>query len=281
MKPSLLITGIRGFLASHLVELLGDSYIIYGLGKKPEVINGITVFSSKDLSNITIKPDVIIMCHAAVSQGDFAPSNEQLFEVNVKLTEQLLKHFNFSKFIYISSVSVYKPTRDVISETSQIEPQSYYAQTKYLAEQLTLNCNGCVIRLSSLFGAGMKENTIIPNYINQGLHNNTIEVWGDGQRTQNYIAVEDACYYIDAVFNQFNRVVNKALLCVASHETSNIELAQVISKYLSVPINFVKTDNSASVAYNNHYTYKTLGLNLKSNLNIQIYNYIKWKLKQF
>lgn len=280
MKPSLLITGIRGFLASHLLELLRDSYTIYGLGKQPEVISGITVFLSEDLSNITIQPDVVIMCHAAVSQGDFAPSNEKLFEVNVKLTDQLLKHFNFSKFIYISSVSVYKPVKEVISETSEIEPQSYYAQTKYLAEQLTLNTNGCVIRLSSLFGAGMKENTIIPNYVNQALHNNSIEVWGDGQRTQNYIAVEDACHYIDAVLTHFDRVVNKALLCVAPHEISNIELAQVISKYLSVPINFFKTDNSSSVAYNNQYTYQALNLNIESNFNAQIYNYIKWKQKQ-
>jgi hypothetical protein len=50
----------------------------------------------------------------------------------------------------------------------------------------------------------MKENTLIPNYINQGLIKKEIEVWGNGSRLQNYIHVNDVVNVIELIIAKKN-----------------------------------------------------------------------------
>ena len=282
LKKTILISGIKGFLASHLFSLLKDDFIVYGIGRKTELWNGIQVFSSTDLDAISIQPDFLILCHAAVSSGQVMLDEEQLFAVNVSLTEQLIKKFSSSKVIYISTCSVYDIKTNLIQEESPINPQSQYATSKYLAEQLVLETsNVSIIRLSSLYGIGMKENTIIPNYINQALKNKVITVWGRGLREQNYIYVEDACQYIILAVRNFDLVKNKTLLGVGNEEYSNIDLAQIIAEYTSASIEFVNVDSASSFHYNNQKTCNILGWKPETNFKAAIINYIQWKKEQF
>ena len=67
----------------------------------------------------------------------------------------------------------------IFKEKSKEQPSSYYAKTKLQAEHLFKDSqNSYIVRLSSLYGPNMKENTIIPNYVNMALQKNKIEVWG-------------------------------------------------------------------------------------------------------
>lgn len=282
LKKTILISGIKGFLASHLFSLLKDNFIVYGIGRKTEIWNDIQVFSSTDLEAISIQPDFLILCHAAVSSGQISLDKEQLFEVNVSLTEQLIKKFSSSRIVYISTCSVYDLKTDLIHEESPINPQSQYATSKYLAEQIVLETsNATIIRLSSLYGIGMKENTIIPNYIQQAISNQVITVWGKGEREQNYIYVEDACQYIILAIQNFDSVKNKVLLGVSKEEYSNIDLAKIISEYTSATIEFVNEDNASSFHYNNNKTCELLEWQPQTNFKEIIFNYIQWKKKQF
>lgn len=282
MKKIILISGVKGFLASHLVGLLKDNFTVYGIGRATELWNGIQVFSSSDLATISIEPDYLILCHAAVSSGQISLDQEQLFEVNVSLTEQLIKKFSSSKIIYISTCSVYDSKTNVIQEESPIHPQSQYATSKYLAEQLVMKITDAVIvRLSSLYGIGMKENTIIPNYVQQALNDNAITVWGKGKREQNYIYVGDACQYIILAIQNFDSIKNKMLLGVSKEEYSNIDLAQIIAEYTSATIEFVNEDPAPSFHYNNQKTCELLGWHPQTNFKEAIINYIQWKKEQF
>lgn len=282
LKKTILISGIKGFLASHLFNLLKDDYTIYGIGRKTELWNHIQVFSSSDLASISIEPDFLILCHAAVSSGQISLDKEQLFEVNVSLTQQLIKKFSSSRIVYISTCSVYDLKTDLIHEESPINPQSQYATSKYLAEQIVLETsNATIIRFASLYGIGMKENTIIPNYIQQAIGSQVITVWGKGQREQNYIYVEDACQFIILAIQNFDLVKNKTLLGVSKEEYSNIDLAYIIAEFTSASIEFVNEDSAPSFHYNNQKTCDLLGWQPKTNFKGAIINYIQWKKGQF
>lgn len=282
LKKSILISGIKGFLASNILNLLKEKYTIYGIGKEDENWNGITVFSSEEVSQIDIVPDYLILCHAAISSGQDSATIDTLFHVNIEITKQLVEKFTSSAIIYISSASIYDVNNTIITEEAAIQPQSDYAISKLWAEKIVLKTTrSVVIRLSSVYGIGMKENTIIPNYINQALNNGEIEVWGNGERLQNYIHVDDVALCIASTIENFETVVGKILLAVDASEYSNVYLAEIIANETRAKVVFVNEDRSKSLRYNNNVTRKLLNWSSKTNFSEAIFTYIKWKKEQF
>jgi UDP-glucose 4-epimerase len=282
LKQSIIITGIKGFLGSYLANLLISDYIIQGIGKTNEFFDDIQVYSSEQIQKINFNPSFVIMCHAAVASGNYSPTHDELYEVNVNLTQQIINQFSKSKIIYISSASIFDSHSDPIKESSENQPQSEYAKSKLEAEKIVFKTQNAVIfRLSSLYGIGMKENTIIPNYVNQALNNKVIEVWGDGLRKQNYIYVKDACEYVKKSLERFEKVKNKVLLAVDKNEISNIELAQTIAQATNSNIHFVNEDFSKSLHYDNHLTCHLLNWEPTTDFVAEIQKYIRWKKGQF
>lgn len=280
MRQSILISGAKGFLASHLKHLLKEDFQLFGIAKEAENAPDIEIFSSKNLDEINVKPDFVILCHAAVASGNTSLSEKELFDVNVSLTEKLVQKFSSSKIIYISTTSVYE-NNGVIQENSSLQPQSVYAASKLVGEAIVAKSeNWTIIRLSSLFGNGMKENTIIPNYVNQALQNDTIEVWGKGERKQNYISVSDASKYVKKAVENFEKITGKIQLAVNTTEYSNSDLAQIIAENTHAKVVFVNDDNSKSFQYNNNLTCELLNWTPNSNFATDIQNYIQWKRKQ-
>lgn len=282
MKKIILITGIKGFLATHIADYLSKKYAIYGIGKESGIYNGISVFSSENLESISIKPDFIIICHAAVESGHARLPSDLMFAVNVSLTKKIVEQFKLAKIIYVSTASVYDSSTSVISESSPINPQSEYAVSKLWAEKIVLqHIESVVVRPSSLYGIGMRENTIIPNYVAQALSEQQVEVWGKGERMQNYIHVDDATKFIDGVIAHFDSVASKVLLMVNNEEWSNKQLALIVAKSTKAILKFVNDDASRSLRYDNSLTCRLLNWLPASNFEIEINKYIQWKIKQF
>ena len=276
----ILITGIAGFLGKNLIKTL-NQHQLYGLDIQEGIIDGVPVFSANDLEKIDEKIDVLIICHAAVASGTTILSNDILYDVNVSLTEKIVTKFKDAFLVYISTASIYDANLALIQEDSMINPQSNYAISKLWSERIILaNAKSTIIRLSSLFGNGMKENTIIPNYVNQALSKGKIEVWGKGERMQNYIHVNEACAYVKLAIDSFQKVQGKVLLAVSKKEYSNAALAQIIAKETNAEIVFNNNDNSKSLCYNNDFTTDLLGFKSEFSFEGQIQDYIKWKKEQ-
>ena len=282
MKKKVIITGIHGFLGNRLKELLFADFYVFGIARSESLKSEVPVFSSTKLDAINVKPDYLIICHAAVSSGNVKLDSDILFDANVKLTEQLVSKFNTSKIIYISTASIFYGDGVIIKENNINSPSNGYSISKYWAEKIVLNTKrATVLRLSSLFGIGMSENTIIPNYIKQALSNKVIEVWGDGKRNQNYTHIDDVCRYIMKSIEAFEQINGKVLLAVHGEEYSNIALAKIISEATHSEIIYINEDNAISLHYNNEETRRLLNWNPISDFNQEIQNYIKWKQKQF
>jgi UDP-glucose 4-epimerase len=280
----ILITGISGFLGKNLAKHFNkNNYSVSGIDLYAGYLDNIKIAAAKDLDTLNIiNPDVVIICHAAVASGSTIIESKLLFETNVTYTQKIAEKFYNSKLIYISTASIYQNNQNIISEHSNILPQSEYAVSKLWAEHIVLKYNKTtILRLSSLFGIGMKENTIIPNYINQAMQNKTIEVWGDGKRVQNYIHINDVVNIIECIIKK-NEITNqKILLGVSNNEYSNIELANIIADLLNARIVFTNQDNSISLRYDNLYTQKLLSWKAEKNLRKQLKEYIEWKQRKY
>jgi UDP-glucose 4-epimerase len=273
------ITGISGFLGSNLFKAVSSKYDTIGISTSQlhQQIEGVYPFSN--IEKIDKIPEVVIHCHAAISSGANHADREKLFAGNVKATNEIVNRFPFSNHIFISSCSIYGTDSSIKTENSNIHPVTEYALSKLWAERIVLQSNNAVIiRLSSLYGIGMKENTILPNFINQALENNIIKVWGNGNRIQNYIHVSDIVKLIDQVI-EHNNWNKQTYLGVAVEEYSNAALAQIISNLTNAEIVFVNEDNSPSNYYDNSYTRNELNWQPMAEISSEIKKYIEWKRK--
>jgi UDP-glucose 4-epimerase len=277
----ILITGIKGFLGKNLLNSL-KKHELFGLGSKEEIIEDIHVFNSNELELLNLEIDIVIMCHAAVASGDTIISNDILYNVNVSLTEKIVSKFKNAFFVYVSTVSVYDPSQKLINEHANINPQSNYSLSKLWGERVVLlSKRAAVLRISSMFGIGMKENTIIPNYVNQAFKTKKIMVWGNGERRQNYIHVHDVVNYINLIIKNQEMLYGEILLGVSKNEYSNIEIAKIISEETNTVISFVNEDNSKSVCYNNDYSTNLLKWTSKEEFQKRLQKYIEWKQKKY
>jgi len=277
---NILITGVAGFLGRNLIGAL-HPHRIMGLGTRDETIEGIPVFSVGNLDKISLSPDILIVGHAAVAAGSQHVPNSVLYEVNVALTEKILDTFKDAFVIYISTASVYDNQLPSIEENSAIAPQSAYAVSKLWAEgMVSRRAHATILRFSSLFGNGMKEETLIPRYVNQALRTGEIEVWGRGERWQNYLHVLDACAYVQLAVENPEKVQGRILLAVSQKEHTNEELANLISREIGARIVHKNTDPAKSLRYNNNVTRSLLGIRRESLFEEQIKNYITWKQRQ-
>jgi nucleoside-diphosphate-sugar epimerase len=282
MKKSILITGINGFLGGYLVNALKTQFNIYGMAKKREIKDGLTIFSSEELEEIVFIPDYIIICHAIISSGQLQSDMDSLYDVNVKITNRIIEKFTKSSIIYISSVSIYDEENFVIDEESCSNPKTNYSISKYWGEKIVQqNSNSVIIRLSSIFGVGMKEHTIIPLYINQAILQGEISVWGNGERMQNYIPVEEVVEIIQSILTNFTSVRGSLLLATHSKEYSNAQIANIISQATNAKVIYTGDDKSKSRNFNNTFTQNKLNVNSAMTMESAINKYIKWKKKQF
>lgn len=274
------ITGINGFLGSHVADYFTSKHQVFGISTSANQTQNFPVFRYDQLHAIDA-PDVIVHCHAAVASGKTFPNNQTLFEGNVSSTEKVIAAFPNCKHLYVSSVSIYENQGKPISEDAAIRPTSSYAISKYWGEITALKAEkSIVLRMSSLFGNGMKEDTLIPNYCNQAIQNRQIEVWGTGARKQNYCHVADAVQIIDAIVAK-DVWTSQIYLGVSSQEYANIEIAKIIAQETGATIVNLNQDNSQSVHYDNSFTINSLNLQQNSNIKGNIKSYIEWKKRQF
>ena len=277
---NILITGVYGFLGSHLANHLAKEHAVCGLYNSTTTSKldpAILVFSDAKL--LPFVPDVVVMCHAAVVSGTTQLENSILFQTNVNTTEALLQQFPNAKTIYVSSVAVFGTQHKPCTETTAEHPESDYAISKYWGEKIVVqNKNNAVVRFSSLYGEGMKENTLVPNYCNQSIQKNTIQVWGSGKRVQNYIHISDAVRLIEKMI-QSEKKLNFPVLGVSNKEYSNVEIAQMISKVSQCTIEFVGEDESKSFSYDNSLTQSELNWRPEMPLEEGIKKYVAWKKK--
>lgn len=178
-----LITGGAGFIGSHIAEeLLAHNYEIIVVDNlksgKIENLPGKMKLYNMDINDREMQyvfeleqPHIVI--HLAAQTSVVASMEDPLadFQANTATTVKLLhlsKMNGVKKFIFASSAAVYgEPFILPVDENHTINPQSFYAVSKYAAENYIRSyeelygLESCILRFSNVYGsrqqAGEKE----------------------------------------------------------------------------------------------------------------------------
>lgn len=171
-RRKLLVTGASGFVGSHLLRQLDETWQTLAVGRSPRppsVPDHIDwqICDLADRTALSALPrnfDVVI--HLAVESVPARYGDPQDVLLAASLTGNLLQHVTTTTFLYASSCLVYAPSNGPLSETATVEARGAYALTKLLGEQMTAIARDtrCVIaRPFNHIGRGMNPDLLIPS----------------------------------------------------------------------------------------------------------------------
>jgi len=216
-----LVTGGAGFIGRWVVKyLLEREYNVWVLdnlsnGEK----NNILEFEKNPCFNFVegdilqkdlledlfgVDFDICIHLAAAINVQNSIDNPEESFEVNLDGTFNILEKAKKrrTKVIFMSTCMVYKQAMDnkSIDENHPLCPLSPYAATKIAAENLVLSyyysygLPVAILRPFNTYGPFQKtdnEGGVIPIFIRRNLKGKTLDIYGEGTQTRDFLYVED------------------------------------------------------------------------------------------
>ena len=228
----ILVTGSQGYVGTVLTEYLRNS--------GHEIIGtDIGYFSDCNLVRVHNEVKTIIKDIRDIKEDDLmgfdavvhlaALSNDPVGELDERLTFQinyeasinlanLAKKQGIKRFVYVSTQSIYgvsKSEEELEESSSEKNPQTAYAKSKWLAEQELKKIESekfsiVYVRPSTVFGWSprFRSDIVFNNLLVNGLKLNKIEVHSDGTPWRPIVHIQDLCRFILLVLNSSNDVVS-------------------------------------------------------------------------
>jgi UDP-glucose 4,6-dehydratase len=266
-KPEcILITGGAGFIGSHVVTLLTQTYpdvMIINYDKLEYVASLKNLESierlrnykfvqgdilSADLLNYVIKEERVdtIMHFAAESHVDNSFGNSFVFtSTNVMGTHTMMEVAKNNKdqirrFIHVSTDEVYGEQNfedPACQESFVLEPTNPYAASKAGAELIaksymrSFGIPLIITRGNNVYGPHQFPEKMIPKFINQIMRDWPITLHGGGKTFRNMLFVEDVARAFDKIlhFGKIGRVYN-----IGGEESNEISVRGVAEKLLDI-----------------------------------------------
>ena len=204
----ILITGIHGFVGSHLVKALAPYHTIYGLDiVAPEKEGVIKTFSWDDLDDGRI-PDVDVIIHLAGKAHDTKnqAKADVYFKVNTGLTQRIFDKYLKSKtkiFIFFSSVKAVADTveGEFLTEDAVPYPKTPYGESKLRAEEyinskekdIDESKKVYILRPAMIHGPGNKGNL---NLLYKTVSKRIPWPLGKFDNLRSFTSIENVCYTV-------------------------------------------------------------------------------------
>ncbi|MCA9401299.1 MAG: NAD-dependent epimerase/dehydratase family protein [Candidatus Omnitrophica bacterium] len=271
-NKNILITGGAGFIGSHLCEEVirkkPASLIVVDnlyLGKESNLQEAkiafpklkfyqVSILQKAKLKSLMIQHKIDIVFNLAVVPLPASLKYPQItFRVNVQGTQnicELLREGLFKTLIHCSSSEVYGTARYVpMDEQHPFMPSTPYAASKAGADQLclsyvkTFDCDIRIVRPFNNYGPRQNEKAyagIIPIVIQRVMKQRSIEIFGDGEQTRDFIFVKDTVKAIVTVA-QHPGMKGQVINIASGKEISVKGLVSVVMKALkaeNVPVVF-------------------------------------------
>jgi UDP-glucose 4-epimerase len=241
---------------------------------KDKLLDGVTYYSHEQLGRLKDVYATVYIISAHIPKKGEEKTEERLFDVNVRLVEQVVKQFESAKIVYASTVSIYGESSGILDEKSPSTSPNTYGLSKWWGEQIVRKAKRyAIVRISSMYGEGMYLETFLPRMIKQAIAEEKLTVWGDGARQQNYIWVADVAGYLIAAAKH---PTNETYLGVDQNSYSNLEVAKMVQAHCGCPIVFFGEDRSKSYYYDNKMTTQQLNYSPKYKLEYHIPRLIEW-----
>jgi len=220
MKKAL-VTGVAGFIGSHISErLVKEGYIVYGIdnestGIRGNIPNEVNYYFG-DIRNTEFVKEIFtigfdLVCHLAGSASTVLSFSDPIYDLqnNVEGTINVINaclNNKVSRLLYASSMTCYgKPTKIPTTEEEPAKPISYYGITKYAAERYVMasalrndlehSLNVTAFRMFNVYGERQRLDNpyqgVLGYFIGNILRNEPITIHSDGEQTRDFVYIED------------------------------------------------------------------------------------------
>lgn len=202
----ILLTGASGFIGRNLLKGLRDFEVTAYSSREIENSryllrdNEYSPVSRKDFMDIQNSIEYIVHAGAYVPKNAQSEKDIDKITKNITHTQKLIsfEYPKLKKFIYLSTLDVYKHTNQLITEESDISPSSLYAQSKYYSERMIQawgersGIPNQILRLGHVYGPGEDSyDKFIPKMMKDILKCNEVTVKNVLQNRRCYIYIQD------------------------------------------------------------------------------------------
>lgn len=253
---NILIIGGAGFIGSNLIKtfLKKEKFNIHVVEPSLASIERLKKFKSQitihrlhikdtiEIEQLFLQNEINIVFHLVsklIPASDYLDYKKEIKEV-VEPTSKLLdvcSHMNILFVFFSSGGTIYgKSINKKFIESDTPDPISYYGLSKLMIEKAikksfkSSDLNYLILRPSNPYGNGQNlfgNQGLISIIIGKILTNSTLNIWGDGSQSRDYIHIHDLCTCIYLLITK--KVVN---------ETINIASGQVFK--VNEIIEFIK-----------------------------------------
>ena len=126
----ILITGHKGFIGSCFLKSLSDRY---------EILTSDCKDVDYDSDYLTDLSDIDVVVHMGAVSSTNSIDREELFTKNIMSTLNIIEKAKNAKIIYASSASTYGSINAKRSESNKLQPESLYAKSKVIIDDIVLN----------------------------------------------------------------------------------------------------------------------------------------------
>lgn len=246
---NILITGVNGFIGKHLRYHFQSQHEIFTISRKAGAeslsandyeidLSDVNLVKERFTSNVFKKKiDVIFHCAAVLSTKD--NKDITVFHKNNAITESMIYIAGIveaAKFINISSIGVYPNSDGTYTEESAIEPsmnhECLYSLSKICSEELFKfylkdSLQVINLRLGQVYGPGMREDRIFSIMKDELQKENTITVFGKGERISNFVSIG---YFINKIEQIIHNNKIQGTYNLGEKNMSYSDLANIVIK---------------------------------------------------
>lgn len=218
---NVIITGASGFVGKNLSKALAEKHKLFLTSRQAQNHDSYYLDlndknSVKKFIDLLGSEEIDVLIHTAgklVSSGMTFDEQMDVFNENIAITRNVVEIVNklkIKRLINFSSMAVYPNENGVYSERSEIRmscnSDCLYGVSKFCAENifdfaLNRRCQVVHLRLSQVFGTGMRGDRIIPVMYKSIVDLNEVSVYGDGERISNFIHVNEVCKIVQRILD--------------------------------------------------------------------------------
>ena len=178
----------------------------------------------EDITNATNEHDIVVHLAAKISVEESIKNPSETFHINVDGTRNVFiacEKNHIKKLVVASSAAVYGEGMPglKLTEESKMKPISPYGQSKVKMEQEIKEfvsehkINYIILRFFNIYGIGQTSeySGVITKFMERIAQNKSLEIFGDGLQTRDFVAVQDVIYSINnAISKDKNGIYNIA-----------------------------------------------------------------------
>ena len=264
----ILLTGATGLVGTAITDAFADQgFLIKAITRRKQLPVKNVTWKIADITDGKINllkllegVDVLVHNAACLLPGNTENEKIALQKTNIYFTKLLVDcagKQGIKKVIFTSSFSfIAKPIPEVITETAPTRAISSYAASK-LAGEILMQENAVkygfeynILRISSpvCFNIDRMPLTVVKKWVAQSMQGQNIQVFGNGTRTQDFVAVHDIA---DAFVNCIQQDKVSGIFNIASgNAISMLDLAKMISDKFSNQYQFSGEDVNENDRWN-------------------------------